>query len=58
MEFDDLSNRVIGSAIEVHRELGPGLLESAFSDGIKRLRSLILRALRGAPLLPGLRCWR
>src|SRR5256714_11959207 len=28
MEFDDLSRRVIGCAIEVHRELGPGLLES------------------------------
>jgi len=26
MEFDDLSKRVIGCAIEVHRELGPGLL--------------------------------
>ncbi len=30
MEFDALSNRVIGLAIEVHRELGPGLLESAY----------------------------
>lgn len=30
MEFDDLSNRVIGCAIEVHRHLGPGLLESAY----------------------------
>ena len=29
MEFDDLSNRVIGCAIEVHRQLGPGLLEPA-----------------------------
>jgi GxxExxY protein len=29
MEFDPLSNRVIGCAIEVHRHLGPGLLESA-----------------------------
>ncbi len=29
MEFDDLSNRVSGCAIEVHRHLGPGLLESA-----------------------------
>ena len=28
MEFSELSNRVIGCAIEVHRALGPGLLES------------------------------
>jgi len=35
MEFDDLSNRVIGCAIEVHRELGPRFLEST-KDGIKR----------------------
>jgi GxxExxY protein len=27
---DQLSERVIGLAIEVHRELGPGLLESAY----------------------------
>ena len=32
MEFDALSNRVIGLAIEVHRELGPGLLESAYEQ--------------------------
>ena len=30
MEFDALSNRVIGCAIEVHRALGPGLLESTY----------------------------
>ena len=30
MEFDDLSNRVIGCATEVHRQLEPGLLESAY----------------------------
>jgi GxxExxY protein len=29
-EFDELSGRVIGYAIEVHRSLGPGLLESAY----------------------------
>ena len=32
MEFDQLSNRVIGCAIEVHKTLGPGLLESAYEQ--------------------------
>ena len=32
MEFDELSNRVIGCALEVHRNLGPGLLESAYEQ--------------------------
>ena len=30
MEFDSLSKQLIGLAIEVHRELGPGLLESTY----------------------------
>ncbi|MGD9874743.1 MAG: GxxExxY protein [Kiritimatiellia bacterium] len=30
MKFSELSNRVIGCAIEVHRNLGPGLLESTY----------------------------
>jgi GxxExxY protein len=30
MEFDELSNKVIGCALEVHKKLGPGLLESAY----------------------------
>jgi GxxExxY protein len=30
--FDELSNRVIGAAIEVHRHLGPGLLRSAYEE--------------------------
>jgi GxxExxY protein len=30
IKFDELSSRVIGSAIEIHRELGPGLLESTY----------------------------
>ena len=32
MDFDTLSKRVIGCAIEVHRELGPGLLESTYEQ--------------------------
>lgn len=32
IQFDELSNHVIGCAIEVHRELGPGLLESAYEQ--------------------------
>ena len=32
MKFSLLSNRVIGSAIKVHRVLGPGLLESAYEQ--------------------------
>jgi GxxExxY protein len=32
MKFEELSNRVIGCAIEVHRELGPGLLESTYEQ--------------------------
>jgi GxxExxY protein len=30
MEFDSLSKEIIGCAIEVHRLLGPGLLESSY----------------------------
>jgi GxxExxY protein len=31
-EFSNLSHRVIGCAIEVHRNLGPGLLESTYQQ--------------------------
>jgi GxxExxY protein len=30
MEIDELTGKVIGCAIEVHKNLGPGLLESAY----------------------------
>ncbi len=29
-DFSELSNRVIGAVIDVHKELGPGLLESTY----------------------------
>ena len=32
MKFDELSNKIIGCAIDVHRELGPGLLESTYEQ--------------------------
>jgi len=32
VNFDEPSNKVLGCAIEVHRELGPGLLESAYEQ--------------------------
>jgi GxxExxY protein len=31
-QFSALSNRIIGCAIEVHRHLGPGLLESTYQQ--------------------------
>ncbi len=34
MEFEKLSEKVIGLAIEVHRNLGPGLLESTYKQCI------------------------
>lgn len=30
MEFDSLSNKVIGAALRVHTELGPGLFEEVY----------------------------
>jgi GxxExxY protein len=30
--FDELTDQVIGACIEVHRALGPGLLESAYEE--------------------------
>lgn len=32
MEINELTEKVIGLAIEVHRNLGPGLLESAYKE--------------------------
>ena len=49
MEFDELSNHVIRCAIEVHRHLGAGLLESAYEQCLSHeLRRRTNGRLRGA----------
>jgi GxxExxY protein len=50
--YNDLSERVIGAAIEVHRHLGPGLLESAYHRSLET--ELVLRGIpfRSEQLLP------
>ena len=32
MSINDLSNSIIGAAIDVHKDLGPGLLESSYEE--------------------------
>lgn len=53
MDFDELSNRVIGCALEVHRNLGPGLLESAYSQCLAHelaLRQIPFKSERAIPV--------
>lgn len=38
---NNISEEIIGAAIEVHRKLGPGLLESAYKECLTR--ELLLR---------------
>jgi GxxExxY protein len=42
--YEELSREILGAAIEVHRELGPGLLESAYEECL--CRELELREIR------------
>ena len=44
MENNELTGKIIGAAIEVHKALGPGLLESAYKECLyyKLLRSELI----------------
>jgi len=52
MKFDDLSNRLIGCAIEVHKHLGPGLLESTYEQCLAHELSLAGIDFKMQPSLP------
>ena len=44
MTYNELSSKIIGAAIEVHREMGPGLLESVYEECLVHvLREMGLR---------------
>ncbi len=53
METDQLTEQIIGAAIEVHRELGPGLLESAYEAALAyelTLRGLVFERQAALPV--------
>jgi GxxExxY protein len=35
IEFDPLSNKIIGLAIDVHKDIGPGYVESIYQNALK-----------------------
>ena len=53
-ERDPVTYAVIGAAIEVHREMGPGLLESVYQKCMElelKLRGIVFEAQARLPLV-------
>lgn len=54
MTENEISNKIIGCAIEVHRQLGPGLLESAYQECLfyeLQLANLIVEREKPMPII-------
>ena len=54
MDINELSSKIIGAAIEVHKALGPGLLESAYEKCLcheLKLRGLSFESQKPVPLV-------
>src|SRR5258708_12389250 len=54
MDDNDITHQIIGAAIEVHRVLGPGLLESAYEECLSReleLRNLKVERQKPIPIV-------
>jgi GxxExxY protein len=53
MEINQITERIIGAAIEVYKHLGPGLLESAYQNCLARemtIRSIVFEKEQALPL--------
>ena len=54
LEFEELTGKIIGAAIEVHRQLGPGFIESIYENALVhelRKRGLKLEQQLEAPVI-------
>jgi GxxExxY protein len=51
---NDITRAIIGAAIEVHKRLGPGLLESAYEECLLhelRIRNMTVERQKGLPVI-------